>query len=83
MGFARKIRRKQLNAARKQFFKDFKRKMNEFKLMVACNACGRRPEQGENIDDWKINKESENIDLLCTDCFEKEEVWNDEVQTNL
>ena len=83
MGFARKIRRKQLNAARKRFFKDFKRKMNEFKLMVACNACGRRPEQGENIDDWKINKESENIDLLCTDCFENEEVWNDEVQTNL
>ena len=83
MGFARKSRRKQLNAARKQFFKDFKRKMNEFKLMVACNACGRRPEQGENIDDWKINKESENIDLLCTDCFENEEVWNDEVQTNL
>lgn len=51
--------------------------------MVACNACGRRPEQGENIDDWKINKESENIDLLCTDCFENEEVWNNEVQTNL
>ena len=83
MGFARKIKRKQLIAARKQFFKDFKRKMNEFKLMVACNACGRRPEQGENIDDWKINKESENIDLLCTDCFENEEVWNNEVQTNL
>jgi hypothetical protein len=72
-----------MNTARKQFFKDFKKKMNQFKLMVACNACGRRPEQGENIDDWKINKESENIDLLCTDCFENEEVWNNEVQTNL
>ena len=68
-----------MNAAKKQFFKDFKRKMNEFKLMVACNACGRRPEEGENIDSWMINKESENIDLLCTDCFSDEEVWKDEV----
>ena len=56
MGFARKIRRKQMNAAKKQFFKDFKRKMNEFKLMVACNACGRRPEEGENIDSWMIKQ---------------------------
>ena len=72
MGFARKIRRKQMNAAKKQFMKDFRSKMNQFKLMVACSACNRRPTPGENIDNWKINQQSENIDLLCTDCFEEE-----------
>lgn len=72
MGFARKIKRKQLNAARKQFMKDFKSKMNQFKLMVACTVCGRRPREGENIDNWRINQQSENIDLICTDCFEEE-----------
>lgn len=79
MGLARKIRRRQMNAARKQFFKDFKRKMQEFKLMVACSSCGRRPEPGEDIDNWKINQHSEEIDLLCTDCFGTEEEWQDEV----
>ena len=79
MGFARKLKRKQMNLARKRFMKEFKEKMRNFKLMVACSSCGRRPEQGENIDDWKINKNSEEIDLLCTDCFGDEEEWQSEV----
>lgn len=78
MGFARKLRRRQLVAARKQFFKDFKQKMQEFKMMVACSSCGRRPYEGENIDNWKINQQSENIDLLCPDCFGDEEDWQNE-----
>tara|TARA_B100000700_G_scaffold317974_3_gene410285 strand:+ start:582 stop:821 length:240 start_codon:yes stop_codon:yes gene_type:complete len=78
MGFARKLRRRQLVAARKQFFKDFKQKMQEFKMMVACSSCGRQPNEGENIDNWKINQQSENIDLLCLDCFGDEEDWQDE-----
>ena len=79
MGFARKVKRKQLNAARKQFMKDFKSQMKKFKTLVACSACGRRPEEGENIDNWKINKQSEDIDLLCPNCFDSEEVWENEV----
>tara|TARA_B100000963_G_C22615551_1_gene667136 strand:- start:728 stop:967 length:240 start_codon:yes stop_codon:yes gene_type:complete len=79
MGFARKLKRKQLNAARKQFMKDFKKQMKKFKSLVACSACGRPPAEGENIDNWKINKQSENIDLLCLNCFDSEEIWKDEV----
>lgn len=78
MGLARKIKRRQMNAARKQFFKDFKKRMQHFKLMVACSSCGRKPESGEDIDNWKINQYSEEIDLLCTDCFGEEEDWEDE-----
>jgi hypothetical protein len=75
MGLARRIRRKKQNA----FMKDFKKRMKSFKKLVVCSACGTAPNPGENIDDWKINQESENIDLLCTDCFGQEEEWQDEV----
>jgi len=79
MGFARKLKRKQMNAAKKQFMKDFRSKMKQFKMMVACSACGKRPEAGQNIDNWKINQESENIDLLCTECYEEgQEALEDE-----
>ena len=79
MGFERKLRRKQFNIARKRFMRDFKQKMKQFRNMVACSACGKQPAEGENIDDWKINQQSENIDLLCVDCFGTEEEWQDEV----
>ena len=69
MGIARKIRRKKLNSARKSFMKDFKRAMTKFKKQVVCSMCNREPFEGENIDDWRINKNSENIDLICTDCY--------------
>lgn len=65
MGLARKIKRKQQGA----FMKEFKKRMKHFKKMVVCSSCGRPPHQGENIDDWKIDKTSENINLICTDCF--------------
>ena len=68
--FARKIKRKQMVTARKQFMKDFKKSMANFKLQVKCSSCGVRPEPGQNIDDWFINKSSENIDLLCIDCYD-------------
>lgn len=71
--FARKIKRKQFVAARKQFMKDFKRQMANFKKQVKCSECDRQPEKGENIDNWHINKESENIDLICTTCYNEEE----------
>ena len=74
--FARKIKRKQFVAARKKFMKDFKSSMANFKKQVACASCGRAPRQGENIDDWHIDKYSEKIDLICTDCYTKEESEN-------
>lgn len=69
MGFIRKIKRKQMNVARKQFMKDFKSQMLNFKKQVKCSKCDRQPETGENIDHWHINKASENIDLVCTTCY--------------
>jgi len=76
--FARKIKRKQMVTSRKQFMKDFKKAMSNFKLQVKCSACGRHPRDGENIDNWKINKSSENIDLVCTDCYTTEENQGDQ-----
>ena len=61
MGFARKLKRKTMVVQRKQFMKDFKKAMANFKLQVKCSECGRYPREGENIDDWKINKNSENL----------------------
>lgn len=79
--FARKIKRKQMVRARKQFMKDFKKSMASFKLQVKCSECGARPEEGQSIDDWFINKNSENIDLLCVDCYSDGEVQGDENET--
>jgi hypothetical protein len=58
--------------------RDFKKAMANFKLQVKCSQCGRYPREGENIDDWQINKMSENIDLVCTDCYTVEESQGDE-----
>ena len=78
MGFARKLKRKNMVVHRKQFMKDFKKAMANFKLQVKCSECDRYPAQEENIDDWKINKYSESIDLVCTDCYTVEESQGDE-----
>ena len=67
--FARKIKRKQFVAARKRVMKDFKKSMKKFKKQVACSECGRSPREGENIDNWHINKYSEKVDLICTECY--------------
>ena len=67
--FTRKLKRKQFVSARKQFMKDFKSRMASFKKQVKCARCGRPPHPGEDIDNWHINKESENIDLICTECI--------------
>ena len=64
--FTRKIKRKQFVAARKQ-------SMRNFKKQVVCSKCGREPREGEKIDDWHIDKYSDNIDLICTDCYTVEE----------
>ena len=79
---ARKIKRKHMVGARKKFMKDFKKAMANFKLQVKCSECDRYPAQGENIDDWKINKMSENIDLVCTDCYTVEEIEGDEIENS-
>ena len=70
--FTRKLKRKQFVATRKQFMKDFKTQMANFKKQVKCSKCDKVPEKGENIDDWHIDQESSNIDLICTDCYVKE-----------
>ena len=64
-------------AARKAFMKDFKRAMTKFKRQVLCSVCSREPDKGENIDDWRIDKYSEKIDLICTDCYNVNEVEDD------
>jgi len=71
--FSRKLKRKNLVLQRKAFMKDFKRSMANFKKQVKCSQCGRYPNEGENIDEWRINKSSESIDLTCTDCYNKNE----------
>ena len=71
--FTRKIKRKQFVAARKRFMKDFKSSMRNFKKQVVCSKCGRGPRDGEKIDDWHIDKYSDNIDLICTGCYAPEE----------
>ena len=71
--FARKLKRKKFVSARKKFMKDFKNSMRHFKKQVKCSVCDRLPRPGENIDNWHINKESENIDLVCTDCYNIEQ----------
>ena len=71
--FARKIKRKQFVEARKKFMKDFKSSMSNFKKQVVCSKCARGPRDGEKIDDWHIDKYSEKIDLICTDCYTVEE----------
>jgi len=74
MGFARKIRRRQ----QRKFMKDFKKTMKDFKKQVVCSHCGHAPIEGEKIDDWHIDKDSEGIDLICTDCYIGEEAIVDE-----
>jgi len=69
--FRRKLKRRQLVSAKKRFMKDFKTSMSKFKKQVVCTSCGRPPHSGENIDDWRINKSSENIDLICTECYDE------------
>lgn len=83
MGFARKLKRKSMVVGRKKFMKDFKKAMSNFKLQVKCSECGRYPREGENIDDWQINKNSENIDLICTDCYTVEESQGDEDENSI
>ena len=63
------MKRKQLVVARKKFMKDFKKSMKHFKKQVKCSSCGRDPYPGENIDNWHIDQESENINLICTECY--------------
>jgi hypothetical protein len=67
--FARKLKRKKFVTARKQFMKDFRSKMQQFKKQVKCSKCDYRPSEGESIDDWHIDQESNTIDLICTKCY--------------
>lgn len=74
--FSRKIKRKQFVKARKQFMKTFKKSMQHFKKQVKCSVCDRQPYEGENIDNWHIDQESNNIDLVCTECYSVSELTN-------
>ena len=68
--FSRKLKRKQMLIARKKLFKDFKAQMAKFKKQVKCSKCERLPEANENIDNWHIDQESNNIDLVCPQCYD-------------
>lgn len=58
--------------------KHFKKSMKDFKKQVKCSVCDYHPAAGENIDDWHINKSSENIDLVCTSCYNESSENNEE-----
>ena len=68
--FARKMKRKQMLEMRKHFMKEFKSRMSEYKKQVKCTQCGRPPAPGENIDNWHIDQQSNNIDLICVNCWD-------------
>jgi len=53
--------------------KHFKKSMKNFKKAVKCSKCDHAPQQGENIDNWHIKKDSKNIDLVCEQCHSAEE----------
>ncbi len=69
--FNRKLKRKQMLASRKKMFKDFKTQMAKFKKQVKCSKCDRFPEANESIDNWHIDQESNNIDLICNYCYDE------------
>ena len=75
--FSRKIKRRKFVKDRKQFMKDFKDSMRKFKNQIKCTDCGRPPYEGEKIDNWHINKESQNIDLVCLECHDSEKGENE------
>ena len=75
--FTRKLKRKQFVATRKKFMKDFKKSMKHFKKQVKCSVCDRQPSPGENIDNWHIDQESKNINLICTDCHKPTQELDD------
>ena len=80
--FTRKIKRKQFVQARKQFMKDFTRSMSKFKKQVACSVCTRTPREDEKIDSWHVDKYSEKIDLVCTECYDEGERNQDDTTEN-
>ena len=69
VSFARKIKRKQ----KFKFYKDFKKTMNSYKKRVKCSDCTRRPVKGENIDNWSIKQDGDDINLVCVDCSSNKE----------
>ena len=78
MGFIRKLKRRNMVRARKQFMKDFKNKMKHFKKQVKCSKCDHHPTPGENIDNWHIDKDSQGIDLICTTCYSEKGTGEEE-----
>ena len=66
--FNRRLKRRQMVTARKEFMKHFKKTMKQFKKQVVCSVCSRAPREMENIDNWHIDKNSENINLICVEC---------------
>ena len=80
MGFSRKLKRKNTIEARKKLMKEFKRTMRTFQKMVKCAICDRAPNENEKIDNWRINQESENIDLVCESCHMEQQLEERGVQ---
>ena len=52
--------------------KKMKKAMKQFRKMVMCSACGKTPEQGQNIDDWTLERKDDKITLTCTECAPEE-----------
>ena len=76
--FSRKLKRKRVVSAKKQFMKEFNKTMKKFKKLVKCSLCQREPREGENIDKWRLNQKSENIDLICPECYSENQGEKDD-----
>ena len=60
----RKIKRKKENSV----YKSFNKSIKSMRKMIVCSECGRTPEAGEMVDDWKITVLNGNIKLVCVGC---------------
>jgi len=57
---------------KKEFAKNFKNTMKNFRESVMCKSCGRIPDaiSGERIDDWQLENRNGSISLACPACVE-------------
>ena len=57
---------------KKEFAKNFKKTMKNFREVVKCKICGRTPNAlaGEKIDDWLMENRNGAISLTCIECKE-------------
>lgn len=60
---------------KKEFAKNFKNTMKNFREVVKCKICTRIPNAlaGERIDDWFMENKNGKISLTCPTCKESQD----------